>query len=98
MLWNVNRLLPAVLKYWFNLQKVSEKKLSFGLYKTVRGILFFITSTKNSGDRGYPLSTIGINAKSVTNFRSRLAMHGAEFHGNTCRDGTTRKCSIGLFF
>ena len=30
----------------------------------------------------------------LTNFRSSAAMRGAKFHGNTCRDSTTRIRSI----
>ena len=40
------------------------------------------------------LSAIGVNAFRTTNFRSRYAMRGAKFHGNTCRDTTTSILSI----
>ena len=43
--------------------------------------------TKNVGGRGNPFSAIGANAFRTTNSQSRSAMRGAEFHGNTRRDG-----------
>ena len=52
-----------------------------------RGHHIFIRSTKNSGGRGNPFSPIDVNTFCTTNFRSRSAMRGAEFHGNTRRDG-----------
>ena len=62
--------------------------------KYSRGDNFLIRSTENSGEQGNPFSAIGINANPVTNFRSGSAMRGAEFHGNTRRDTTTRILSI----
>ena len=50
--------------------------------------------TENSGERGNPFFTISANAFRTTNFRSQFTMRGAEIHGNTCRDGTTRIHSI----
>ena len=56
--------------------------------------MFLFRSTEKSGGRGKPLFAIGANAFRTTNFRSRSAMRGAEFHGNSGRDGTTRILSI----
>ena len=39
------------------------------------------------GAGGTPFSAIGANAFRTTNCRSRSAMRGDEFHGNTRRDG-----------
>ena len=66
----------------------------FSSQKYRRGNYFSIRSTENSGGRGNPFSTIGINAFRTTNFRSSSAMRVAEFHGNTGRDSTTRILSI----
>ena len=41
--------------------------------KVSRGGNIFIRSTENSGERGNPFFTIGVNAKSVTNFRCWVA-------------------------
>ena len=41
-----------------------------------------------------PSAPIGVNAFRTTNIRSQSAMRGADFHGNTCRDGPTRIPSI----
>ena len=54
----------------------------------------FIRSTENSGGRGNPFSPIDVNTFRTTNFRSQSAMRGAEFHGNSPRDGPTRIRSI----
>ena len=57
--------------------------------KFSRGSHFWLRSTENAGGWGNPFFAIGFNAKSATNFRSSSAMRGAEFHGNTRRDGPT---------
>ena len=66
----------------------------FSSQKYRRGNHVFLRSTENSGGRDNPFSTIGINAFRTTNFRSSSAMRGAEFHGNTGRESTTRILSI----
>ena len=53
-----------------------------------------IRSIIHEGGPGNPFAPIGFNGKSATNFRSSSAMRGAEFHGNSGRDGTTRILSI----
>ena len=63
-----------------------------------RGDTFLLRSTENLGGRGNPFSPIDVKAFHTTNFRSRSAMHGAEFHGNTRREGATRIRSIGQFY
>ena len=56
--------------------------------------MFLFRSTESSKGRGNPLFAIGANAFRTTNFQSRSAMRGAEFHENSGRDGTTRILSI----
>ena len=58
--------------------------------KVGRGDYFLQRSAEITGGRSNPFSPIGANAFRTTNFRSRFAMRGAEIHGNTCRDSTTR--------
>ena len=56
---------------------------------------YFLRGFPNhQGGPGNPSAPIGFNGKSITNIRSRSAMRGAEFHGNTRRDSTTRILSI----
>ena len=55
--------------------------------KVGRGGYFLLRCTKNVGGRGNPFSAIGANAFRTTNSQSRSAMRGAEFHGNTRREG-----------
>ena len=55
--------------------------------KVGRGVYFLLRCTKNMGGRGNPFSAIGANAFRTTNSQSRSAMRGAEFHGNSRRDG-----------
>ena len=55
---------------------------------------FLLRIPEDKGGPGNPYAPIGFNGKSATNFRSRSAMRGAEFHGNTRRDSTTRILSI----
>ena len=59
------------------------------------GSYFMLRIPDHKGGPGNPSAPIGFNGKSATNFRSRSAMRGAEFHGNSGRDGTTRILSIG---
>ena len=71
------------------LQKVSEKKLSFGLKKIILfiGVIHFSSEiTTNKGGPRNPSAPIDVNVFRTTNFRSRFAMRCAEFHGNTLRD------------
>ena len=46
-----------------------------------------LSSAEITGGRGNPFSAIGANAFRTTNCPSQSAMRGAEFHGNTGRDG-----------
>ena len=55
---------------------------------------FLLRIPDDMGGPGNPSAPIGFNGKSATNFRSLSAMHVAEFHGNTRRDGPTRIHSI----
>ena len=64
--------------------------------KFSRGYHFFGEKYRKCRGPGNPFSAIGVNAKSATNFRSSSAMCGAEFHGNTRRDGPTRIHSIAV--
>ena len=66
----------------------------FWSQKVCRSDDFLLRSTENSGGRGNPLFATGANAFRTTNFLSRLAMRGAEFHGNTGHDSTTCILSI----
>ena len=50
--------------------------------------------TDNTLGPGNPSTPIDVNMFRTTNFWSRSAMRGAEFHGNTRRDSTTRILSI----
>ena len=59
-----------------------------------RGDNFLHRSTENWGGRGNPIFATGANAFRTTNFRFLSAMRGAEFHGNSGRDSTTRILSI----
>ena len=59
----------------------------YGPQKFSRGYIFLLRSTENAGGRGNPFSAIGANTFRTTNSRSRSAMRGAEFHGNTRREG-----------
>ena len=52
-----------------------------------RGENILLRFPENKGGLGNPSAPIHVNAFSTTNFRSQSAMRGAEFHGNTCRDG-----------
>ena len=49
---------------------------------------------ENKGGPGNPSTPIDVNAFRTTNFQSRFALRGAEFHGNNHRDSTTRIPSI----
>ena len=55
---------------------------------------FLLRIPDNKGRPGNPSAPIDVNAFRTTNFRSRSAMHDAEFHGNSRRDSTTRILSI----
>ena len=58
--------------------------------KASRVILFGSDKPKIRENRETPLFAIDVNAFRTTNFRSRSAMRGAEFHGNKHCDGPTR--------
>ena len=53
---------------------------------------------ENKGGPGNPSIPIDVNAFRTTNFQSRFALRGAEFHGNNHRDSTTRIPSIGRLY
>ena len=72
-----------------------EVKVVYWSQKVCRSDDFLLRSTENSGGHGNSLFATGANAFRTTNFRSRLAMRGVEFHGNTGPDSTTRILSIG---
>ena len=64
--------------------------------KVCRGDDILLRSTENTRWPGNLSAPIEVNAFRTTNFRSSSAMRGAEFHGNTRRDSTTRILSIGV--
>ena len=66
----------------------------FRSQKYGRGDAFWLRIPDDKGGPGNPSAPIDVNAFRTTNFRSRSAMRGAEFHGNTRRDSTTRIPSI----
>ena len=66
----------------------------FWSQKVCRGDNILIRFPENTGGPGNPSAPIQVNAFRTTNFRSSSAMRGAEFHGNTRRDSTTRILSI----
>ena len=55
---------------------------------------FWQRNPDHKGGPGNPCAPIDVNAFRTTNFWSRSAMGGDEFHGNTRRDSTTRIPSI----
>ena len=66
----------------------------FWSQKYGRGDDFWLRIPDDKGGPGNPSAPIDVNAFRTTNFRSRSAVRGAEFHGNTRRDSTTRIPSI----
>ena len=67
----------------------------FRSQKVCRGDNILLRFPENKGGPGNPSAPIDVNAFHTTNIRSSSAMRGAEFHGNTRRDSTTRIRSIG---
>ena len=59
-----------------------------------RGGNILLKCTEKTGGPGNVTAAIPINAFRTTNFRSRSAMRGADFHGYSGRDGPTRILSI----
>ena len=66
----------------------------FWSQKGGRGDTILLRFTENTGGPRNPSASIDVNAFRTTNFRSPFAMRGAEIHGNSGRDSTTRIPSI----
>ena len=66
----------------------------FWSQKVGRGDNILLGFTENAGGPRNPSAPIDVNAFRTTNFRSPSAMRGAEIHGNSGRDSTTRIRSI----
>ena len=66
----------------------------YGPQNVIIGSYFMLRITDHKEGQRNPSAPIDVNAFRTTNFRSRSAMRGAEFHGNTRRDSTTRILSI----
>ena len=66
----------------------------YGPQKVSVGNKYLLRIPDDKGGPGNPSAPIDVNAFHTTNFRSRFAMRGAEFHGNSRRDSTTRIPSI----
>ena len=66
----------------------------YGPQKVSVGNYYLLRIPDDEGGPGNPSAPIDVNAFRTTNFRSRFAMRGAEFHRNTRHDSTTRIPSI----